>query len=120
MSCSWGLVVEGDGNQEGACGGIVEVVDAAGTGVGGDRPAEIRLRVIAGVVGPRLEVAPGHAQIDAGEPERAPHPRLVERVTDRHLAPLHEPRVFDARLVAPHEPTARLQAGPVPAASPGR
>src|SRR5207245_4264304 len=65
--------------------------------------AEVGLRVIAGVVRPRLQVAAADAKVDAREAEGALHPGRIERVADRDLAQLHEAGVLDARLVVPDE-----------------
>src|SRR5437879_6538301 len=100
---SSGLVVQGDREHERACLRIVEVVHPAGAGVGRDGAAEVGLRVIAGVVRPRLQVAAADAKVDAREAEGALHPGRIERVADRDLAQLHEAGVLDARLVVPDE-----------------
>src|SRR5690349_21218361 len=100
---SSGLVVQGDREHERACLRIVEVVHTAGAGIGGNGTAEVRLGVVAGVVGPGVQVSAADAEIDAREAERALHPGRVERVADRDFAQLHEARVLDARLVDPDE-----------------
>src|SRR6266478_5335996 len=103
MSISSGLVVQGDREHERACLRIIEIVYAARPGPGRNRPTEVGLRVVAGVVRPRLEVAPRDPDVDAREPERTLYPRRVQGVAHRQLAQLDEATVLDARLVDPDE-----------------
>src|SRR6266566_38021 len=108
MSVSSGLIVQGDREREGARLRIVEVVHASGAEPRRDRAAEVRLGVVARVVGPGVQVAAGYPQVDARESEGALHPGRVERIRDRQLAQLREARILDARLVdtderAPHD-----------------
>src|SRR5207302_1054929 len=91
----------------------IEVVDAAGTEAAGNRPAQVRLRVVAGVAGPGVQVAARHAQVDAREAERALYPGRVERVGQRDLPELHKAGVLDTRLIDPEERAADHVAIPV-------
>src|SRR3989475_736567 len=108
MSVSSGLMVQGDRERERARLRIVEVVHPSGAAPRRDRAAEVRLGVVACVVGPGVQVAAGYPQVDARESEGALHPGRVERIRDRQLAQLREARILDARLVdtderAPHD-----------------
>src|SRR2546430_12479906 len=108
-----GLVVEGDGERERARLRVVEVVDAAGAESRGNRPAQVRLRVVAGVAGPGVQVAARPPQVDAREAERALNPRRVQRVRQRYLPQLHEPGLLDAGLIDPEERAADHIAIPI-------
>src|SRR3989442_1333286 len=103
MSFSSGLVVQGDREHERACLRVVEIVPPTGADARRDRPAQTRLRIVARVVGPRLQVAARDAQVDAREADGALHPRSVDREGDGDLAQLHEASVLDAGLVDPDE-----------------
>src|SRR2546430_11965633 len=48
----------------------------------GNRPAQVRLRVVAGVAGPRVQVTARHPQVDAREAERALYPRSEEHTSE--------------------------------------
>src|SRR5881396_1939658 len=103
MSISSGLVVEGDRERERARLRVVEVIHAARAGPGRDRAAEVRLRIVPGVVAPGLQVAARHPEVDAREPEGALHPGRIKGVGHGDLAQLHKASVLDARLVDPDE-----------------
>src|SRR2546426_2485547 len=108
MSVSSGLMVQGDRERERARLRIVEVSPPAAAGPRRDRSAEVRLGVVARVVGPGVQVAAGYPQVDAGESEGALYPGRVERIRERQLAQLREAGILDARLVdtderAPHD-----------------
>src|SRR4051812_31078025 len=55
---------------------------------------QVRLGVVAGVLGPRVQVAAGERQVDAARQNPA-QGCLVERVGERDLAELHEAAVLD-------------------------
>src|SRR2546425_7660660 len=92
-------MVEGDGEHERPRLRIAEVFRSLNR-IGGSSAA--RLRIVAGPLGPCLEIPAGDPQVNAPHPERALHPGRVQRVGSRDLAELHvavrlETRLFDGR-----------------------
>src|SRR5690348_10336433 len=101
------LAVEADGDDERTRLRLIEIIETQRV-TGGT--TEIRLRIVAGVPGPRLEIAARQAQIDGREAERALHEVRIERVAHRDLAQLHIAAVLIERLVeAGEEERGRLR-----------
>src|SRR5262249_45423699 len=67
------------------------------------RAADRRLRIQTRVARPGLEIAARDTELDAAHTERAPDPRLVERVADGQFAELHIAPVSDAPFVDARE-----------------
>src|SRR5258708_26196759 len=106
-------MVQGDGERGRARLRVVEVLHAAGAQACRDRAAEVRLGVVAGVVGAGAQFTARHPDVDAREPEGALHPGRVERVREGDLAQLREAGVLDARFVDAEERASDYVAVPV-------
>src|SRR3989475_4285618 len=92
-------MVQGDGEHERPRLRIAEVLRSLNR-IGGSSAA--RLRIVAGPLGPGLEIPAGGPQVDAHDSERALDPGRVQRIGNRDLAELHvavrlETRFLDAR-----------------------
>src|SRR2546428_13246786 len=92
-------MVQGDGEHERPRLRIAEVLRSLNR-IGGSSAA--RLRIVAGPLGPGLEIPAGGPQVDAPDSERALDPGRVQRIGNRDLAELHvavrlETRFLDAR-----------------------
>src|SRR5678816_3656584 len=72
--------------------GVLEEVDALREEFGA---AKVRLGIETEIRRPRVQVAAAEANQGLTESELLPQPRIVERVRDRHLAPLREVAVLD-------------------------
>src|SRR5215831_13098446 len=99
--------VQRDRDDERARLRILEEVEALREELGA---AEVGLGVEALVLGPRVEIAAGDANQRAADAEVRTHPRLVSRVSQRQLAPLHEAAILDElRLRAAGAATGRCE-----------
>src|SRR6266404_7649076 len=90
------LAVQGHREHERPGLGIVEVVESV---YRGERAEERRLRIDAGVLCPRVEIAARDPEIDARESEQAAHPGTIDGVAHRDLAQLHEPAFLEGERV---------------------
>src|SRR5437899_2194830 len=108
------LLVEGDANDERPRLRHVEVVCAARIG---RRSGEIALRIVAGVLRPRDQVAPRDPDVEARDPQDAADPLLVERVRHGDLAQLHKAGVLHAGLVVRAGEWTRRRAVAIPVLS---